>query len=124
VFLQWPLSSASDQLDRRFVGAVAASGAIGASAFLLAAGPEGRQGLLAMTLIGGMTLPLYSIAAAYTNDWVEPEHVSAAAASLHPGERRVDEPPPERQGTPGDQGTALSVVLPRVWPRGGHGCLP
>lgn len=81
MFLQWPLSSASDQLDRRFVGAVAASGAIGASAFLLAAGPEGRQGLLAMTLIGGMTLPLYSIAAAYTNDWVEPEHVSAAAAS-------------------------------------------
>jgi len=82
VLLQWPLSSASDQLDRRYVGAVAAIGAIGASVFLLLAGPEGWQGLLAMTLIGGMTLPLYSIAAAYTNDWVEPEHVSAAASQL------------------------------------------
>jgi MFS family permease len=82
VLLQWPISSASDQLDRRFVGVVAASGAIAASVLLLAAGPEGWTGLAAMTLIGGLSLPLYSVAAAYTNDWVEPERISAAASQL------------------------------------------
>ena len=82
VAMQWPLSSASDQLDRRFVGVVAAAGGVAASFYLLAAGPDGWHGLLAMALIGGMSLPLYSVAAAYMNDWVDPEHVSAAASQL------------------------------------------
>jgi MFS family permease len=38
--------------------------------------------LLLVTLLGGFSYPLYSIAAAYTNDWIEPEHVNAAASQL------------------------------------------
>ena len=33
-------------------------------------------------LLGGLSYPLYSIAGAYTNDWVEPEHLNAAASQL------------------------------------------
>jgi MFS family permease len=38
--------------------------------------------LLLVALLGGFSYPLYSIAAAYTNDWIEPEHVNAAASQL------------------------------------------
>ena len=38
--------------------------------------------LLLMAVLGGCSYPLYSIAAAYTNDWIEPEHVNAAASQL------------------------------------------
>ena len=82
VLAQYPLSSASDEIDRRFVGVVAACLAIGASVFLLLGGAAGWKGLLAMALLGGASFPLYSIASAYTNDWVEPEHVSGAASQL------------------------------------------
>lgn len=82
VLLQWPISTASDELDRRFVGGVVAIGAIGASVWLLTTGPDGWQGLAAMAVLGGFSFPLYSIAAAYTNDWVEPQHVNGAASLL------------------------------------------
>jgi MFS family permease len=82
VLTQWPISTASDEIDRRFVGFVIALGSVAASVWLLAAGPEGWAGLGAMTVLGGLSLPLYSIAAAYTNDWVEPEHVTGAASQL------------------------------------------
>jgi MFS family permease len=35
-----------------------------------------------MFVIGGMTYPLYSIAGAYTNDWVPSEQLTAAASQL------------------------------------------
>ncbi len=82
VLSQWPLSAASDDLDRRFVGVVAAVHAVGASVFLLVAGPEGWSGLIGMAVLGAASFPLYSIASAYTNDWVEPEHASGAASQL------------------------------------------
>ncbi|MEO7397357.1 MAG: MFS transporter, partial [Ilumatobacteraceae bacterium] len=64
VLTQWPLSAASDDLDRRFVGVIAAIHAAGASLFLLIVGPEGAPGLLAMALLGAASFPLYSIAGA------------------------------------------------------------
>jgi MFS family permease len=82
VLAQWPISAASDELDRRFVGCVVAIAAIGAGVWLLSAGPKGWSGLAAMGLLGGLSLPLYSIASAYTNDWVEPQHVNGAASQL------------------------------------------
>ena len=82
VLSQWPLSAASDDLDRRFVGVVAALHAVAASVFLLVAGPQGWIGLVGMALLGAASFPLYSIASAYTNDWVEPEHVNGAASQL------------------------------------------
>ena len=82
VIAQWPLSAASDEIDRRFVGVVAACGASASALWLLLAGPSGWQGIAAMILLGANSYPLYSIAAAYTNDWVEPEHVNGAASQL------------------------------------------
>ncbi len=82
VIAQWPLSAASDEIDRRFVGVVAAFGAIASGTWLLIAGPFGWQGLAAMALLGAHSFPLYSIASAYTNDWVEPEQVGGAASQL------------------------------------------
>jgi MFS family permease len=82
VLLQWPMSAASDDVDRRAVGLAAAVGAM-ATAIVLVLTPEAHWMVLVwFALLGGLSYPLYSIAGAYTNDWVEPEHVNAAASQL------------------------------------------
>ena len=82
MLLHWPVSAASDDVDRRAVGFVASIGAIGASVLLLLGPSTSPMALLLVTALGGFSYPLYSIAAAYTNDWIEPEHVNAAASQL------------------------------------------
>lgn len=82
VVFQWPLSAASDQLDRRFVGTLIALMAAGSSLWLVAVGPHGWLGLAVMFVLGGFSLPLYSIGGAYTSDWVEPHQQSAAASQV------------------------------------------
>lgn len=76
------VSSASDRVDRRLVGALAAIVAAVAGFALMQTGPDSTVGLVAMVLIGGMTYPLYSIAGAYTNDWVPAGQLTAAASQL------------------------------------------
>lgn len=80
--LSMPVSSASDGMDRRLVGALAALVATAAACGLLRWGPDQWPGLACMALIGGMTFPLYSIAGAYTNDWVPTPKLTAAASQL------------------------------------------
>ena len=82
LLLQVPIAAASDDIDRRAVGALAAFAAAGAAVLLLAAGPDQWLGYVAMALIGGTTYPLYAIAGAYTNDWVPTEQLTAAASQL------------------------------------------
>lgn len=82
LLLQVPISSASDQTDRRIIGAITATAAAGAAMVLLVVGPNTWLGLAAMAAIGGTTYPLYSIAGAYTNDWVPTEQLTAAASQL------------------------------------------
>jgi MFS family permease len=82
VLLSFPISSASDDIDRRAVGVAAAGGATAVSLLLLLGPPTHPMALFLITLLGGLSYPLYSIAAAYTNDWVEPEQVNAAASQL------------------------------------------
>ena len=82
MLLHWPVSAASDDIDRRAVGFAASIGAIGAAVLLLLGPSTSPMALLLVTLLGGFSYPLYSIAAAYTNDWIEPEHVNAAASQL------------------------------------------
>jgi MFS family permease len=82
LLLQIPISSAADDIDRRAVGALAAFTAAGGAVVLLLAGPHGWIGFAAMGLIGGTTYPLYSIAGAYTNDWIPTEQLTAAASQL------------------------------------------
>ncbi len=82
VMLQWPIAQASDDLDRRMVGALIAMMAVGISLCLLVAGPQGWTGMALMALIGGMSFPLYSFALAYTNDWVPSRYAASAASKL------------------------------------------
>ena len=82
MLLHWPVSAASDDIDRRAVGFAASIGAIGAAVLLLLGPSSSPMALLLITALGGFSYPLYSIAAAYTNDWIEPEHVNAAASQL------------------------------------------
>lgn len=82
VVFQWPIAAASDDVDRRAVGIAAALGAAAAGLLLLAGPPSSPMAIVLMALLGGASYPLYSIAAAYTNDWVDPAHVNAAASQL------------------------------------------
>jgi MFS family permease len=80
--LHWPIAAASDDIDRRAVGVVAASLAATAGGLLIVAGPEGWTGVALMAAIGGNSYPLYSLAGAYTNDWVPSSKITAAASQL------------------------------------------
>ena len=82
MLLHWPVSAASDDIDRRAVGLAASLGAIAAAVLLLLGPSTSPVALLLMAVLGGCSYPLYSIAAAYTNDWIDPEHVNAAASQL------------------------------------------
>lgn len=82
LLFQLPIAAASDDIDRRAVGALAAFTAAGAAVLLVLADVGSRPSIIAMVLIGGTTYPLYSIAGAYTNDWVPTEKLTAAASQL------------------------------------------
>jgi MFS family permease len=82
IFLQWPISAASDDIDRRAVGALAAIGAMVFGSLLLVGPATSPMAILLIGLVGGCSYPLYSIAGAYTNDWIEGEHLNAAASQL------------------------------------------
>jgi MFS family permease len=80
--MTFPVSAASDEIDRRVVGVVACLGAMGAGGLLLLGPASSPMAVFLMILVGGFSYPLYSIASAYTNDWLDPEQLSAAASQL------------------------------------------
>ncbi|MBI4933978.1 MAG: MFS transporter [Actinobacteria bacterium] len=82
VVFQWPISSTSDEIDRRAVGVVASLGAAVAAGLMLLDSPHKPMAFVLFMLVGGFSYPLYSISGAYTNDWIEPEHLSGAASQL------------------------------------------
>jgi MFS family permease len=82
VALQWPISAASDDIDRRAIGAMAAVGAMVTGALLLLGPADAPMAIVLIGLLGGLSYPLYAIAGAYTNDWIDQEHVNAAASQL------------------------------------------
>ena len=82
ILMSVPISAASDDIDRRAVGALAAFTAAGAAAGLFFFDPDSWKGLLCVVVIGGTTYPLYSIAGAYANDWLPPDRITAAAGQL------------------------------------------
>jgi MFS family permease len=83
MFLQWPLGRLSDSLDRRkVVTVVTFLAALWAVAAGLCAG-HSLLGLFAFTaLFGGMSVPLYSLCIAYTNDYLEPDQIVPASGTL------------------------------------------
>ena len=82
LLLSIPISSLSDRRDRRLVGVLAAAAAVGAAAMLLLLGPDTAGGFVAMAVLGGVSYPLYTIAGAYTNDWVPEATLTAVASHL------------------------------------------
>ena len=83
VLLQWPVGRLSDRYDRRLVltlttFAAAAVAFTGASATSLSFGEQ----LALIGLFGGLSLPLYSICIAHTNDFLEPHEMVGASGGL------------------------------------------
>lgn len=78
----WPINAASDDIDRRIVAAVVALGTIAMALLFMQVDIGGPWALLVMLGMGAMSAPLYALGGAYTNDWIEPEHLNAAASQL------------------------------------------
>jgi MFS family permease len=83
VALQWPVGRLSDRFDRRrvltavtFAAAVIALVAIAASTISMSALT------FAAFLYAGMSLPMYSLCVAHTNDFLKPEQMVAASSTL------------------------------------------
>ena len=80
--LTWPISSASDDIDRRIIGLLCCLAVITLSAVMLSQPTSNNWTVLLLFLIGGFSFPLYAVGGAYTNDWVSPEQMGAAASQL------------------------------------------
>ena len=80
--LTWPISSASDDIDRRIIGLLSSGAVIILAVLMLYQPVESTWTIVLLFAIGGFSFPLYAIAGAYTNDWVSPEQMGAAASQL------------------------------------------
>lgn len=80
MLLQWPVGRASDRFDRRFI--IAATSFVGALAAVVAVFTAGLTQLIAVALLGGTMLPLYSLSVAHTNDFLKPSQMVAASGSM------------------------------------------
>ena len=80
---QWPIGRLSDKLDRRRVlTAVTFAAALAALAAGLAARAEPLALYAMMFLLGGMSLPMYSLCIAHTNDYLTPKQMVSASGAL------------------------------------------
>lgn len=79
---QIPISSASDDVDRRAVTFFVAIGAGGVALLLALTSGVGWKASLLMVVLGALSYPLYALAAAYTNDWSPPDKLMAVASQL------------------------------------------
>ena len=80
---QWPIGRISDHFDRRrVITVVTLLAAIFAFAAVSIAHLSDWALLLSILLFGGMTLPMYSLCIAHTNDHLEPGQIIAASGSL------------------------------------------
>jgi MFS family permease len=80
MIMQWPIGHASDRSDRR--GIIAMVSVVGGLACLAAMFLDGIPQLLAVALIGGTMMPLYSLSVAHTNDYLQPSQMVAASSSM------------------------------------------
>ena len=79
----WPIGRLSDRFDRRTVIFLTALAAIAVSAFGFTLGGENKMLLyITIALAGGCAFPLYSLAIAYTNDFLSAKQMVAASSTL------------------------------------------
>ena len=81
MFFQLPIGALSDRYSRRGIMAICASVATGASVIGLSTG-TGFGAMVVMFAIGATSFPLYSLAIAYTNDWISSEQRVGASGLL------------------------------------------
>ncbi len=83
IIMQWPIGWFSDRLDRRWVLAGVTLGAA-AVALVGALSPVDNRTLLygIAFALGGLSLPMYSLSSAHTNDFVPAEDMVASAGGL------------------------------------------
>ena len=81
---QWPIGRLSDRYDRRSVltGVLLTVAILAAPAGLFAPLSFASE-IWAIGLIGGLAMTSYSVAIAYVNDWLDPEQMVGASASLY-----------------------------------------
>jgi MFS family permease len=85
MLFQFPLAKLSDRLDRRFVIVAAPSLAIPVCFLIATMENPAENSVLLYTMVGvlgGLTLPLYSICMAHMNDHLKPGQVVAASGTL------------------------------------------
>lgn len=82
VLFQFPLGIVSDRVPRRGLLAVVATSTSLAALLLTRLDPTSIAGTAAMFVLGGLMFPLYSLAIAYTNDWIPNSKMVAASSSL------------------------------------------
>ncbi|MEY4873563.1 MAG: hypothetical protein RJB41_265 [Actinomycetota bacterium] len=80
--LTWPISSASDDIDRRIIGVLSSLAVIVLGLVMLTQTPSSWLTTALLFAIGGFSFPLYAVGGAYTNDWVSQEQMGAAASQL------------------------------------------
>ena len=81
--LQWPIGWLSDRFDRRRIIVAVAWVASTASLVAGVGGIDSYTVLIAATaLLGGMSMPLYSLCGAHTNDHLTPRQIVAASGTL------------------------------------------
>ena len=80
---QYPVGKLSDRLDRRLV-LIGVSGAVALTAILLIPAAAAGAGMLSAVgfVAGGLALTLYPLSLAHTNDWLDPDDVTAASSAL------------------------------------------
>ena len=79
---QWPIGWLSDRAPRRGVILFVALAGLAASLSSLLVTPDSVLAIMLMFFLGGAMFPLYSLTIAYTNDWIRPEEVLGASATL------------------------------------------
>jgi len=82
VTFQWPIGRLSDRYDRRIILAVVTFAAAGTAAIANLVDNQFTGLLAAVFLLGGMMMPMYSLALAYANDHLKPDQMVAASGTL------------------------------------------
>ena len=82
VLFQWPIGRLSDRYDRRLVLTILTFAACGLAVFASFASASFEVLLASTFLFGGMMVPMYSVAIAYTNDHLETSQMVAASGTL------------------------------------------
>lgn len=81
--LQWPVGRASDRFDRRRVLTAASIASAAVACLAIPASSFSFPALLAATFVyAGLSLPIYSLSVAHTNDFLKPDQMVSASGTM------------------------------------------